>query len=183
MATNITSLDQFDDLFADYIQQKLGLSQEQVLIAYPQDGQTSSGINEDVIYVHTDQDDDERNLTKNRLKHYDSETELATITQYAMRTLSLHVVFYGPNSQVYQTILYEKAFLEDSKEFFYKNNLALIPDRIEISKQLHEKINGRWWHRADLVLRFYSSVSVDLSTETIENIDLKTITTELEVQR
>lgn len=183
MATNIISLDQFDDLFAGYVQNQLGLPQDQVLIAYPRDGQKSSDIDKDVVYIHTDQDDDERNLVKNRVDKVNTVQKTVTITQYSMRTLSLHIVFYGPSSQVNQTLLYEKAFMEDSKEFFYKNNLALIPDRIETSKMLHEKINGRWWERADLVLRFYNSTSVDLTTESIEEVNVAEIKTNLEVLR
>lgn len=175
MAVNIVSLDELDALFADFVQSTLGLKQEQVLISYREFGQKSSVLSKDVCYVHTEIEDDAIQSFKNRRKGYDPETENVTITQQAMRKLMLQVVFYGPNSDVLSTTFNECCYLEDAKQFFYNNDLALIPSLTTHIDKLHEKINERWWERADLKLRFYNTVSVETEVSTITSTDIKII--------
>ena len=175
MVVNIVSCEDFDLLFANFVQDVLGLKQEQVLISYRERGQPSSVIAKDVCYVHTNLEDDEVQIFKNRKKSYDPETENVTITQQAMRRIMLQVVFYGPNSDVLSTTLNEYCYTEDAKQFFYNNDLALIPSLISRPIKTHEKINERWWERVDLKLRFYNSISVDTEVSTITSTDIKII--------
>ena len=56
MEFNITTLEQFDLLFADFIQKQLGLEDDQVLLAYTEKGQPNQRITTDRIYVHTEQE-------------------------------------------------------------------------------------------------------------------------------
>lgn len=176
MQSEITSLSSFDLLFADFIQEKLELQGDKVLISFSEEGQKSSKINENICYVKTFIEQDQVSLFKNRGKEYDSKTEQVTFTQSAMRTLMLQVVFYGPDSDRLCTLLNELVYTNNSKEFFYKNGLALIPDRTSFPYFTKEMVNSRWWNRADLKLHFYNSVVVKEVTPIIDgyNIIIKT---------
>lgn len=173
MANNVVSLDDLDILFADFIQEQLGLKDDQVLISYQQRGQKFSQIDEDVVYVKVLQEQDERYVYKQRKRSYDRETERVTTSQSAMRTLLLQVVFYGPNSDILSTKLNERFYFDSAKQFLYKNNLSLIPDLTDFNNKTYEKINEQWWERTDLKLRFYNSVTVDEITNTIDKTDVK----------
>ena len=176
MVSNIVTLDELDDLFADFIQDKLELPADKVLISYSRKGQISSKYGENVCYLKFFNSPDEVNIYKNRRTSYDPETEQVTITQLAMRMLMLQVVFYGPDSDKLATLLNEVFYADEAKQFLYKNNLALIPDRTNYPNKTIENINEQWWNRADLKLYFYNSISIEETTGTIEgyNVIIKT---------
>lgn len=173
MANNIVSLDDFDLLFADFVQQQLELNDDQVRISYQQRGQIFSEINENRVYVKVFQEQNERLNYKFRQRSYDSEKERVTTSQTSMRTLLLHVVFYGPDSDVLSTTLNERFYFDSTKQFLHNNNLALIPDLTDFSDKTFEKIGSQWWERVDLKLRFYNSTTVEELTEPIEKLDNK----------
>lgn len=172
MANNIVTLDELDDLFADFIQSKLNLPADKVLISYSKRGQISSKYGENVCYIKFFNSPDEVNMYKNRRTSYDPETEQVTITQLAMRMLMLQVVFYGPDSESLATLLNEVFYTESAKEFLYKNNMTLIPDRTSYPNKTIENVNEQWWNRADIKLYFYNSISVDEVVSTIEKFDI-----------
>ena len=172
MANNIVTLDELDDLFADFIQSKLNLPADKVLISYSKRGQISSKYGENVCYIKFFNSPDEVSIYKNRRTSYDPETEQVTITQLAMRMLMLQVVFYGPDSESLAMLLNEIFYTESAKEFLYKNNMALIPDRTSFPNKTIENVNEQWWNRADLKLYFYNSISIDEVIGTIEKYDI-----------
>ena len=88
----------------------------------------------------------------------------------------LQVVFYGPDSEKLATLLNEVFYTDGAKQFLYKNNLALVPDRTNYPNKTIENINEQWWDRADLKLYFYNSISIEETTGTIEdyNVIIKT---------
>ena len=172
MANNIVTLDELDDLFADFIQSKLNLPADKVLISYSKRGQISSKYGENVCYIKFFNSPDEVSIYKNRRTSYDPETEQVTITQLAMRMLMLQVVFYGPDSESLAMLLNEIFYTESAKEFLHKNNMALIPDRTSFPNKTIENVNEQWWNRADLKLYFYNSISIDEVTGTIEKYDI-----------
>ena len=172
MANNIVTLDELDDLFADFIQSKLNLPADKVLISYSKRGQISSKYGENVCYIKFFNSPDEVSIYKNRRTSYDPETEQVTITQLAMRMLMLQVVFYGPDSESLAMLLNEIFYTESAKEFLYKNSMALIPDRTSFPNKTIENVNEQWWNRADLKLYFYNSISIDEVTGTIEKYDI-----------
>ena len=69
-------------------------------------------------------------------------------------------------------LLNEIFYTESAKEFLYKNNMALIPDRTSFPNKTIENVNEQWWKRADLKLYFYNSISIDEVTGTIEKYDI-----------
>ena len=69
-------------------------------------------------------------------------------------------------------LLNEIFYTESAKEFLYKNNMALIPDRTSFPNKTIENVNEQWWNRADLKLYFYNSISIDEVTGTIEKYDI-----------
>lgn len=172
MANNIVSLDTFDLLFADFIQSSLNLNDDQVLISYQEKGQKSSKISEDVVYVKVLNEQDEVGIYKNRSSSYDPETEQVTISQTAMRMLLLQVVFYGPNSEVLATTLNEIMYTDNAKQFLYNNNLSLVPIKTSPPMKSYEKINERWWHREDLKLYFYNSVTIEEVVSTVQKANI-----------
>lgn len=173
MANRIVSLDDLDILFADFIQDQLELNNDQVLISYQQRGQKFPQIDKDTVFVKVFQEQDERLVYKQRKRSYDKETERVISSQTAMRTLLLQVVFYGCNSDILATTLNERFYFDSAKQFLYKNNLSLIPDLTDFHDKIYEKINGQWWERSDLKLRFYNSITVDEKISTIEKLDVK----------
>lgn len=182
MATNIISMNDVDTLFAQFVQNLTGLPENKVLISYSTSGQISSSIDENVAYVHSSYKANEINKFKQRREEYKENINKITITQYAMRVLNVQVIFYGPNSEQLSQLVYESLFMEEAKEFLYKNNLSLIPDLTEIGPINHEKINERWWSRSDLNIGLYGSISIDSDVYTIEKLDTS-IKTDVEVNR
>lgn len=167
----IISLDQLDILFATFVQKKLNLPRGKVLISYPQRGQISSKIDEDVCYIKVLDEPDERHIWKNRKQEVKGEQ--IKVTQYTMRTLVVNFIFYGPNSDNLSTNLNEIMYFDSTKQFLYENDLALIPDKT-VQPTIHfEKINEQWWHRSDLKLYFYNSISTEDILDTISSVDIK----------
>ena len=172
---NIISLEDLDLIFADYAQEVLGLSQNKVLISYQENGQISSKINEDVVYIHAFIDQNDVSNYKERIREYDSSKDSILNMQHSMRVIGVDFVFYGPNSLVLSTILNDSFFLESGKEFLYKNNLSLIPSGIQNGIELHEKVNERWWKRSDLKMKFYNSIRTYEELQTIEEVNIEYI--------
>ena len=180
MADDIVSINTLDDLFATLVTQCSGLPANKVLIAYSEKGQISSAISDDVCYIHTEEESDYVDQYKNRIATFNSTTEKVTIAQRAMRVIKLQLTFYGPNSNVLGVKVKEKMYFDSVKQFLYKNNLAIIPEKDVIIKT-HENINERWWDRVDVNIFFYNSVMV----EEVANIIVDpviTITHDLEEQ-
>lgn len=173
MANNVVLLDDFDSLFADFIQNQLELEDSQVRISYAHRGQKFPQIDKDTVFVKVFQEQDERYVYKQRKRAYDNETKRVISSQTAMRTLLLQVVFYGYNSDTLATTLNERFYFDSTKQFLYKNNLALVPNLTDFQDKTYEKINGQWWERSDLKLRFYNSVTVDEHIDTIDSTDIK----------
>lgn len=171
MADNIVSLDALDLLFAKFILSKLDLTKDQIRISFAQKGQISSKIDEDRCYVKFFDEPDERHIWKNR--KYDSADNKLKVTQYTMRTLKLQVIFYGPNADNLSTKLNEIMYFDSSKEFLRTNNLALIPEKTVQPTIHYEKINEQWWHRSDLNLYFYNSISTEDDLDTIQSVDIR----------
>lgn len=171
MEDNIVSLDALDLLFAEFILSKLDLTKDQIRISFAQKGQISSKIDEDRCYVKFFDEPDERHVWKNR--KYDSIDNKLKVTQYTMRTLKLQVIFYGPNADNLSTKLNEIMYFDSSKEFLRTNNLSLIPEKTVQPTIHYERINEQWWHRSDLNLYFYNSISTEDVLDTIESVDFK----------
>lgn len=171
MADRIVDLDDLDLLLADYVQKKLNMAEDKVLISHQQRGQKSSAINEDVCYVKFYDEPDERHVWKNR--KYESEGDKVKVTQYTMRTLMLQLTFYGPNADNLCARINEYFYHEGTKQFLYENNLSFIPDRTVEPRKFYEKINEQWWQRSDLKLYFYNTISTEELLDTIDSVDVK----------
>lgn len=171
MADNIKSLNDIDILFADFIQDKLNMQPDKVLVSYQQKGQRSSKIDEDVCYVKVFEEPDERHIWKNR--KYENVDDKVKVTQYTMRTLMLQVTFYGPNADNFCTRISEYFYHDRTKQFLYENDLSFIPDRTVEPRKFYEKINEQWWQRSDLKLYFYNSISTEEVLDIIESVNIK----------
>lgn len=172
MADNIKSLDSLDILFADFVQSKLGLEGNQVLISYPQRGQKSSQIDSDVCYIKFFDEPDERHIWKNRKVEIVDDNKIK-VTQFTMRTLKLQLIFYGPNSGKFSTKINEVMYYDSTKQFLFENDLSFIPEKTVQPKIHYEKINEQWWHRSDLNLYFYDSISTEDIVDTIIDVNIK----------
>lgn len=167
----IIPLDQLDILFANFVQQKLNLEEGKVLISYPQRGQISSKIDEDVCYIKVLDEPDERHIWKNRKTEVVGEQ--IKVTQYTMRTLVVQFIFYGPNSDNLSTTLNELMYFDSTKQFLYENELSLIPDKTVQPAIHYEKINEQWWHRSDLKIYLYNSISTEDTLDTISDVNIQ----------
>jgi hypothetical protein len=172
MANSITTFDDLDTLFANYIQNTLNLDADKVLISYQTRGKIASDISDTVVYIHTEQYYEDQTQYKQRREVYNSATNKVDVYQQTMRTLSLDIVFYGPQSAELATLLNELIYFDSSKQFFSNNNLALIPDGTTLTLHIHEIINGEWWDRCDLKLRFYNSIETTDAVNAIDSVDV-----------
>lgn len=166
---NIQTLDDLDTLFADHIQSILGLRSDQVRISYATKGQKAPKMGETVIYIHTQQEQDDVQQFKNRGTTQEN-TGLFTTEQSSMRRLSLVCSIYGNDCDVIATQIKERFYFENTRMFLEQNNLALLSERTNISNKIHELINERWWERVDLAIGLYSSITVDEYTEPFEEV-------------
>lgn len=169
MAEMVQSLDELDILFANIVQSRLGLPNGKVLISYSQRGQVSSRIDEDICYLKVFDEPDERHIWKNRTSKNLGDNMIQS--QWTMRTLLVHLVFYGPNADSLSTRMLEAIYYDSTKQYLKENNLAFIPD-MTVQPQIHyEKINEQFWHRSDLKLYFYNSVKTEDTLEIIDNVE------------
>ena len=172
MANNIVSLDSLDIKIADFISEITKLDQSKVLVSFVPKGQKFGSYGENICYVKFYNENDERQIYKQRTSKYDPESETNTITQSTMRTLMLHLVLYGPQSGELAALINESLYTNKGKDFLYSNNLSLIPDRTSFPFKSYEEIGGRWWQREDVKLYFYNSISIEEVVGTISELDI-----------
>lgn len=170
MANNIVLLDDFDIKIADYVSEVTGLAQDMVLISYSPKGQKFGAFEDNFCFVKFYNENDEREIFKNRVQEFSDDK--FTITQYAMRTLYLHIVFYGDKAGYYATLVNQSFYTQRGKEFLKKNDLAIIPNKTSFTGRSYEEINGRWWHRDDLKVFFYNTISIEETTDYISDADI-----------
>ena len=170
LAFKIKKLDDYDIFWADYICAVTKMNRDSVLISYSQDGQISSKINENGAYVHTDFKNSNVNHIKERIyKNYDDNIKMI---QNSMRELSVSISFYGPKSDVLAWMVADSFSMPSSLLTIEGIKIAEIPDSDYIVKT-HERINGRWWDRADLKFDFYDVIETSQDIDSIENLDIK----------
>lgn len=173
MANQIVPIKTLELWFADLITELLGMDEKHVLLQYPVQGQPSSKINENYVYVRISPENDIRPMYKNRKKVYNESTGSFTFQQFSQRTLTLGLIFYGPASVENAILLNEMFYVPSTKLQFEQNDLALVPDRTDGPTRVPEHHNGQWWERADLEFRFYQSVKVETEVGTFEEIDTR----------
>lgn len=174
MAQILQTVAELETFFADLVSRETGLASDKVLIQYQPQGQPSSKIGDDVAYVKITPEPDERGLYKNRKRVYNSDSETFTFTQQATRTLTLHVVFYGPNCYELCTLFNEKLYFSNVQVQLRQTYLSLVPDRTNGPIRLPEQHNGQWWQRCDIELRFYNAVAIEETVATFKEFDIRT---------
>lgn len=172
MANLIMPLDDIDILFADYIQNLLGLRNDQVLVSHPEKGQASPKYNETLIFVHTSQIQDDVHEYKSRRIVKSETTNLFTTSQSSMRRLDVEVTLYGLSCDINSLIIKENLYFESGRQFLEKNNMSLIPTLFNISNKVHEMFNGRWWERVDLTIPLYNEVIIEEFNPPFEEVDI-----------
>lgn len=172
MPNNIASLSSINLLFADYIQNLLGLNVDQVLISYSSVGQKSSSFGSNVVYVYVTKENDSRDQAK--MREVNELEDSVQITSYTMRTLKLALVFYGTDTDVLATQVEQSFYQQAGKLFLEQNNMSLVSERTFFNAKSPELINERWWDRTDLHMYFYNSISVEEETDYIAELDLHT---------
>ena len=168
MATMIQTLNELDELFADHIQEMLGLQPEHVRIGYSETGQLAPKYNETVIYVHTHQEDDDvdRYINTNEQKELSGKFD---VTVTAMRRLMMAIK------------IRQRMFHESSRIFLEEHNLALISNRTTMNNKIHELVNDRWWERVDLKIGFYNSVSVGEEVDPFEETKISITADDIQI--
>ena len=89
------------------------------------------------------------------------------------------MVFVGINALENANLVSETLHLEPFTLNLVGLNLSFIPDKTEFYKT-YEDINSRWWTRVDLNVYFYNTLTVEVTSGVIENINLE-IKTDVEV--
>lgn len=182
MAVNIVSADSLKLLFADFVQDKLGLPADKVLIQNQQQGQPSFQINQQIAFVDIQFEPDIVNQYKNR-KEKQNEDGTITIIQTAIRVVMFGVVFYGPDCDILATTLLDTMYQDSTKQFLDQNGMHFIPDKTQITAPIHENFNGQWWDRSDIKLYLYASTEISETVKTIQSLDITTKYSNMEVQQ
>lgn len=173
MVINIPTTDSLKLLFADFVQEKLGLTQDQVLIQNQQQGQVSFRFGKQMAFVDVQQEADVNLQYKNRREEKNEDGSI-TVYQTSMRTIMVGIIFYGTNCDVLASSLLDMVYQDSTKQFLAQNGMAFIPDKTQIVSPIHEQFNGQWWDRADLKLYFYGSTEVSETVETIQSLNITT---------
>lgn len=173
MANIITSLNEFDVLFADFVTNKLNMNANKVLISYPKEGQIMPRFNEDVCFVYSSEEFSDVQLYKSRKEEYIESTNKWKTSQASMRRITVNFTFYGANCDRNSILLKEMMYFPGTNEWLHQNNLALIPSDITLVNKVREKIDNRFWERAELTISFYNSTVVEEEVNMIEGLDLE----------
>mgnify|MGYP001772160026 CR=1 FL=1 len=88
MTDNIISLSDFEIIFADVIEDILGLTQDKVRISYSEDGQPFTKINENVCYLKVSEEQDDTNIYKQR-----KQSIFLIILKYVQNVLKIQKIF------------------------------------------------------------------------------------------
>lgn len=169
----LQSVESIELFFADMITNYLNLTQDKVLIMYSENGQVTYGIDVDAAYVHVVPVNDIRLQYKERNLEYNEQSDDFTLTQQSMRTLELHLVFYGPNSVENAQKFSEYVHTEIARYQMAKNNLNLVGEMQNGPNHIHELKSGKWYKRTDLTLAFYNAISIEETIERIVDADIK----------
>ena len=171
------SLEEIRKFLADLVESILGLPQNKVLLQYRAEGQPMPKFGENIVFVNVQPELDERDIYKVREEKYNTENDNFEYAQKSQRTLLAQFVLYGDKSSEYAKLLNESIYFPNYEYMINNFGLYLVPDRTIGPNYIPELLNGRWWSRADLQIRFYNPVSVKTTVERIKDI---TITVETE---
>ena len=180
MAIKIPNADSLKLLFADFVQNKLNLPANKVLISNLHQGQPSFKINEQVAFVDLQFEPDFVNTYKNRVETNNADGTI-TITQSAMRTIMLSVIFYGPGCDALASALVDIMYQDSSKQFLSQNEMHFIPDKTQVVGPIFENFNGQHWDRADVKLYLYGPTEISETVEIIQSLDITTKFDNMEV--
>lgn len=169
--------EELSNFFADLVENMLGLTQDKVLIQYQAEGQPMPKFGENVVFVNVQPEIDERNIYKSRTEIYDEKNDNFVYTQKAQRTLVVEFVFYGSKANENAKLVNESMYFPNYEYMLSKYDLALVPDRTDGPHKMPELVNGRWWNRSDLRMRFYNLVSYKTTIDRIADVEI-TVETE-----
>lgn len=174
MAELLQSIESLELFFADLVENLVGLQSENVLLQNRQYGQPSyddSLVNS--AYVKISPELDERSIYKFQDFSYNEEEDNFTLTTKSTRTLTLSVIFYGPDCYENCFRFNEKMYFNSTKILLEKNYLSLVPDRTNGPTRINEQHNGQWFSRCDILLRFYNGVVIEETVERIKDVDIR----------
>lgn len=174
MAEIFQSLETLELFFADFVTSTLGMVPENVRIQYQELGQMSNRYKENFAFIKVTPELDERAIFKNRKRVYDPLKGQFAYTSNATRTITLHVVFYGPGCYENCYKFNELMYTENSKLLLKIMYLSAIPDRTNGPTRFPEMHNGKWWPRADIELRFYNAIEISETVNSFNSFDIRT---------
>ena len=157
MADVIQKIHDLEKLFADFVEDALGLADNQVVIQYPVKGQPAPKIGQTLIFEHITQERNELQAFKNRREIVTPGSGISGFSQTSRRMLQLAFQIYGPECDTLATKLEELFYFESTRLFLEQNNMSLVSDRSTLYNKIHEKINERWWERVDLEIYLYTN--------------------------
>lgn len=168
---------ELSNFFADLVESMLGLTQDKVLIQYQAEGQPMPKFGDNVVFVNVQPEIDERNIYKSRQEVYNSTNDNFTYSQQSQRTLVVGLIFYGNKANENAKIVNESMYFPTYEYMLSQYDLSFVPDRTDGPHKMPELVNGRWWNRSDLKLRFYNMVSMKTTIDRITDVEI-TVETE-----
>lgn len=145
-----------------------------VRLDWPTGGQPGWKITEDVCFLRNVVVDDPYNRIRDKVSTVNdgiTNTETWTYT----RTWRTSFTVVGPNSLDNARLIKSALFLEFSLDSLALSNLFIVPDIADPIRS-PELLNGQWWERAELEVRFYEGITEKILTPSIASVDIVLLT-------
>ena len=142
-----------------------------VRISWPTLGAPAWQITDDVIFIEITEKDHLYNKAREVAIKTNDASSLVMQTSYT-RVISVHWIFYGPNSfdnaqKVRDALFYEYPF----RDTLTNNHIYMVPD-IPAPNRRPEKFMSQWWERVDMEVLFNELVIKEIIVPSVETIEV-----------
>ena len=151
-----------------------GYNEDQVIVAYEQQGNPANGINDNFIYCYVLPVDDTISKYVNRYQEQirtDEEVSYKRAIQNT-DTFAVHFIIYGPDAGETARRMQLRWYATDVKTTLANKNLYTIPGAGSGITRVPEHYNGQWWNRYDLEYQIYSTTQVVYDIDTFKKLNL-----------
>jgi len=122
-----------------------------IRLTYPQDGQPSWKIDEEIVFIRLFEREDD--YAKQLDSIYDARGPTVVKKSARTRVWDVGYTAYGPHACETVNKIKDGMFRQDVKRILAKHAVYLIPD-LPPCRRVPELFAGQWWQRWDLTLKF-----------------------------
>lgn len=156
------------------------LAYSKVRLGWPEAGQPSWGINDDVCFLKVTEEDDPYNRVRDRT--FGTQSGSFGSTDTYTRVWRIAWSLYGPNSfdnaRLIKSALFAADFAHDT---LAANSMYLVSD-VPATRRAPEKFQNQWWDRSDLDIRLNELITESLTLNSISTAQVLVYTDNGEVE-